>query len=95
MDVARQLIAVALVLAALLLARRLIQRNGAWTPFRRNAGARPGPLEPQARLALGPQHSVHIVKARDRELILGVHPAGITLLGELRNGVQTPERGAE
>lgn len=32
------------------------------------------------RIRLTPQHSVHILRAGDRELTIAVHPAGCTLL---------------
>ncbi len=36
------------------------------------------------RVRLTPQHSVHILRAGDRELTIAVHPSGCTLLAETR-----------
>jgi len=40
-------------------------------------------LETRGRLALSPQHSVHVIRVGERELVLAVHPQGVTLLCEL------------
>jgi flagellar biogenesis protein FliO len=37
-------------------------------------------LEPTARLALGPQHSLHLVRLGKQEILVGRSPAGLTLL---------------
>ena len=36
------------------------------------------------RVRLTPQHSVHILKAGDRELTIALHPSGCTLLADTR-----------
>ncbi len=80
MDIARQALAIAFVFALLGAALWLLRRKGL-------AGiARPRPaglLTPCGRLTLGPQHSVHLVRIADRNLVLGVYPNGITLLCDL------------
>ena len=50
-----------------------------------------GPVRPNTsrlqvidRVRLTPQHSVHILKAGDRELTIAVHPSGCTLLADTR-----------
>lgn len=95
MEVVRQLIAVAVVLLLLWLALRLVRRNGGAGLLTARSSARIGSLEQRGKLALGPQHAVHIVRAQGRELILGVHPGGITLLGEIGPGSQETSGEAE
>ncbi len=43
----------------------------------------PAVLESRGKLTLGPRHSLHLVRVGDRNLILALHPAGITFLGDL------------
>jgi flagellar biosynthetic protein FliO len=82
MDIVRQSLAIALVFALLGAALWLLRRRGAPAfPHRRTA--HPGVLESRGRLMLSAQHSVHWVQIADRNLVLGVHPTGVTLLCEL------------
>lgn len=37
-------------------------------------------LESMERLALTPQHALHLVRLRGQLLLIGVHPSGLTLL---------------
>ncbi len=41
-----------------------------------------GLLESRGKLALTARHSVHLVRVGDRNLILALHPDGITFLGD-------------
>jgi flagellar biogenesis protein FliO len=47
-------------------------------------------LESRAKLALTARHSLHLVRIGDRDLILALHPAGLTFLGDL---APQPRRG--
>ena len=45
-------------------------------------------LESVERLPLTPQHSLHLVKIRGRELVVATHPQGCALLLENFEGVE-------
>jgi flagellar biogenesis protein FliO len=40
-------------------------------------------LETRGKLALSAQHAVHVIRIGDRDLVLAVHPSGMTLLCDL------------
>lgn len=50
-------------------------------------------LEPLDRLALTPEHALHLVRLRGRELMLATHPRGCLLLTETRAEVPEIEIG--
>jgi flagellar biosynthetic protein FliO len=81
MDVIRQSLAITFVFlllwAALWFLRK--KRGSLFTPGRTNKGF----LETRGKLALSAQHSVHVVRIGDRDLVLAVHPSGITMLCDL------------
>jgi flagellar biosynthetic protein FliO len=81
MDVIRQSLAITFVFlllwAALWFLRK--KRGMVFTPRRTNNGF----LETRGKLALSAQHAVHVVRIGDRDLVLAVHPSGITLLCDL------------
>ncbi|MBM3748864.1 MAG: hypothetical protein FJW34_24105 [Acidobacteria bacterium] len=91
MEVLRELLAVAMVLALLGVSLWLLRGKGA-LPWKRGGGARKEArrLESLDRLALSAQHSLHLVRAADRVLLLVTHTSGCTLLTQL-----PPEDGAE
>jgi|GEM_PF-3040003 Flagellar biogenesis protein len=41
-------------------------------------------LESLDRVRLGPNHTVHLIRAGNRRLIVATHPGGCTFLGRLR-----------
>jgi flagellar biogenesis protein FliO len=49
----------------------------------RRARLAPALLESRGKLALTARHSLHLVRIGDRNLILALHPAGVTFLGDL------------
>jgi flagellar biosynthetic protein FliO len=81
MDVIRQSLAITFVFlllwAALWFLRK--KRGSLFAPGRTNKGL----LEIRAKLALSAQHTVHVVRIGDRDLVLAVYPSGITLLSDL------------
>ncbi len=83
MDVLRQVLSVLLVFALL---------GGAlWFLRRKAAGwqqplGRARSLQSLERLALSPQHSLHVVEIEGRRLVVATHPQGCTLLTELASG---------
>jgi flagellar biogenesis protein FliO len=86
MDVAgtlRQVFSVLLVLSLLGLALWKLRRTGSppgWLWRRALGGARA--LETVERLALTPQHALHLVRLHGGELLVATHPRGCTLLSE-------------
>ena len=79
MEALQQMAAVAAVLALLAGAVWWLRRRGLASlafPARRPGGV----LESMGRLALGPQHVLHLVRYRDRVLLLATSPGGCSLL---------------
>jgi flagellar biogenesis protein FliO len=81
MDVIRQSLALTLVFlllwAALWFLRK--KRGILFRPGRTNKAL----LETRGKLALSAQHTVHVVRIGDRDLVLAVHPSGMILLCDL------------
>jgi hypothetical protein len=50
-------------------------------------------LETLERLALTPQHTLHVLRLRNREIVLATHPQGCTVLDKFE-GVPEGARGA-
>jgi len=86
MDTVRQSLAIALVFGLLWAALWLLRRKGALRIPYRGGAFPPHLLQSRARLALSPHHSIHWVRAGDREFVLAVHPAGVTLLRDCKPG---------
>jgi flagellar biosynthetic protein FliO len=80
MDLVGEMAAPAAVLALLGIAWWSLRRHG------RAAPARGGRLERLDRLALGPQHTLHLVRVGDRVLLLASSPGGCALLESLSLG---------
>jgi flagellar biosynthetic protein FliO len=83
MDIVRQSLAITLVFALLAAALWLLRKKGAIRIGSRNARGTSGVLELRGKVALSQQHSIHLVRIGRRDLVLGLHPSGITLLAEL------------
>ena len=84
MEIVRQVLSILFVFALLggvLWAVR--RKTGLWPPSGRQAKS----LHSIERLALSPQHALHIVHIEGRRLVVATHPQGCTLLTELNNGV--------
>ncbi len=79
MDLARQVLSVLFVFAALGAALWMLRRNGA-AGFRGLVRKKTGRLEPVERVALSPNHALHLVRFDERLLVIAAHPAGCTLL---------------
>ena len=78
MDLARQSLAITFVLALLWAALWFLKRKGA-IRIRGNSG-QPSLLETRGKLVLTAQHSIHVVRVGPRNLVLAIHPGGISLL---------------
>lgn len=89
MDVAalRQALSVLLVFSLLGLALWKLRRPGsALRPLWRKPGAGERALESMERLALTPQHVLHLVRVQGREIVIATHPQGCTLLNDAAKG---------
>jgi flagellar biogenesis protein FliO len=86
MDVAgtlRQVFSVLLVFSLLSLVLWKLRRpNGPIGSLWRKGAGGARALETVERLALTPQHALHLVRVHGRELVVATHPQGCTLLGE-------------
>ena len=78
MELIRQLLAVSTVLSLLAAALWWLRRKG----FVRHGsgGSRKHALRAMERLALGPQHSLHLVRLASRGLLVATSPAGCAVL---------------
>lgn len=83
MDIVRQSLAITFVFALLWTALWWLRKKGAVLGGPRKARGERGVLESRGKLALSQQHSIHLVRIGQRELVLGLHPAGVSLLAEL------------
>jgi len=80
MDIVRQSLAITFVFALLWAALWFLRKRGnirIGFPKARDTNA---VLESRAKLALGPQHSIHVIRIDKRDMVVAVHPAGVTLL---------------
>jgi flagellar biogenesis protein FliO len=81
MEWIRQVLAVSGVLLLLGAALWWLRRKGlAQYGMRPSTGARKRTLESVERLALGPQHSLHLVRLAGRALLVGTSPTGCAVL---------------
>jgi flagellar biogenesis protein FliO len=82
MDVIRPSLAITFVFLLLWTALWFLRkrRGGAVSCGRANKGL----MESRAKLALSAQHTMHLVRVGDRDLLVAVYPSGITLLCDLR-----------
>ena len=79
MDVVREMTAVAAVLGLLGLALWALKRRGMALPRAlRRGGCRK--LECVERVALGPQHALHLVRLGERGMLLSSSPSGCALI---------------
>ena len=83
MELARQLLGVGCVLALLWALVWVQRKKGVLPGSSRSKGNRV--LELVERMPLTPHHSVHLLRVGDRNLLLGVHSAGFTLLSDDRH----------
>ena len=81
MDVVRQSLAITFVFILLWAALWLLRKKRGTSLSSGRAGK--GLLESRGKLALSAQHTVHVVRIAGRDLVLAVHPSGITLLCDL------------
>jgi flagellar biogenesis protein FliO len=83
----RQALSVLLVFSLLGLALwKLRQPGSAIRPLWRRSPAGARSLESVERLALTPQHALHLVRVQGREIVVATHPHGCTLLTSVATG---------
>ncbi len=79
MDIVRQSLAITIVFALLWFALWLLKRKGTISAGQSKGGGT-HPIELRGKLALSAQHSLQLVRVGGRELLLGVHPSGFTVV---------------
>ena len=86
METTRQVLAVVFVLALLGTALWTLRRGAgppqAWRRGRDKARDKARALQIVERVALTPQHSLHVVRAGTCEWILATHPQGCTIISQ-------------
>jgi len=80
MDIVKQSLAITFVFTLLWAALWFLRQRGNVRIGFPRARAAHGLLESRGKLALGPQHSIHVVRIGGQDMVLAVHPAGVTLL---------------
>lgn len=83
MDLIRESLGITIVFALLWAVLWLLKKKGAVRVgmlVNRPGGGKC--IEVIDKLRLTPQHSVHVVRVADREIVLGLHASGFTILGE-------------
>jgi len=83
MDIVRQSLAITFVFVLLWVALWLLRKRAGNVSNSRTHQQDRRILAPRGKLALSAQHSVHLVQLGDRQLVLGVHPGGMTVICEL------------
>jgi flagellar biogenesis protein FliO len=82
-DLVQQSLSITAVFALLWLSLWWLKRKGlASLGIRLKSTGAPKDLELVERMALTAQHSVHVVRLRDRCLLVGVYPTGLSVLAE-------------
>jgi len=79
-EIARQIFSVLLVFALLGVGLWALRKGSFRLSLARPSRGRTRSLETLERLALTPQHSLHLVRIGGRELLVATHPQGCTLL---------------
>ena len=82
MELARSLFGVAVLFGLLAALVWIARKKGTLIGLSRT-GPHGRILEVVERVALTSNHSVHLLRAGDRTLIVGVHGSGLTVLGDL------------
>src|SRR6266446_6403201 len=94
MSLTQQMASVVGVLALLIATACLLSKRVRMpVSFRLAGGSRLRNLELLERLALTPQHSLHLVRIADRLLLLSVSPAGCSLLQHDVDLAERPRHG--
>jgi flagellar biogenesis protein FliO len=76
-DLIREVLGIAAVFALLAFAVWKLGSGGRAIPWRTS---QPSRLETLGRVALTPQHAIHLVRVNGQELVVATHPHGCSLL---------------
>lgn len=90
MDIVRQSLAITFVFALLWLALWVLRKRGRIRTGLGSSRSESRLLESRGKLTLGPHHSLHLIRVREREVVLAIHPAGITLICDLGAPAEAP-----
>ena len=93
MDVIRQSLAITFVFFLLWVALWFLRKRRG-IPFSTGRSAK-GLLESRAKLALSAQHSLHLVRIPGRDIVVALHPSGVTLLSEMPRSSALPTGSEE
>jgi len=80
MDILKQSLAITFVFALLWAALWFLRKRGNIRIGFPRVRVAQIVLESRGRLALGPQHSIHVVRVGGRDMVVAIHPAGVTVL---------------
>jgi flagellar biogenesis protein FliO len=86
MDIVRQSFVIVVVFALLWTALSFLRKKGwakmpSWAGIRRTKTAS-GLLESRGKLMLTARHSIHLIRIGERNMIIALHPDGVTFLGD-------------
>lgn len=98
MDALQQFLSVLLVLGLLAAVWFVIHHAGrrGWPDLPHSGRNGQRELECIARLSLGPQHSLYLVRVGRRQVLLGIHPSGFESLSARSSGFEpAPNEAAE
>ena len=93
MDLIRQSLAITFVFALLWAGLWFLRKRPGISFSKGRANKRL--LESHAKLVLTAQHSLHLVRLGDRDVVLAVHPSGVTLLSDLPRSSALPNLPGE
>ena len=82
MDIVRQSLAITFVFLLLFTALWLLRRKGKIRIGAGRSRGAPGLLESRAKLVLSQHHTIHLVRIGASDVVLALHPSGVTLLSE-------------
>lgn len=80
MDMIPRFLSVAVVLGALAILTAWLRRPHLLTGVRRS---RPKQVETMERLTLAPNLSIQVIRVGDSQIVLAVHPSGVTVLDRI------------
>jgi flagellar biogenesis protein FliO len=89
MDILRQSLAIALVFALLWAALWLLKRKGGLRTALGKSSTTSRLVESRGKLVLSAQHSLHLIRVAEREVLVGVHPSGFSVICDL-DGLRLP-----
>jgi len=83
MDIVRQSLAITLVFVLLWAALWLLKKKDVLRNRIARGSLESRLMESRGKLALSPHHSLHCVRVGEREVVLALHPGGVTVVCDL------------